>query len=195
MTLSDKAVKEFKDIFKKEYGQDLSDAEAREQGGRLVGFFEILYKQAQTEYRRKLRLKKEKIKGFYLDPTESPYTCAICGETKPGNEIWWDLNGLRCADCWRNIQEKVIPPLTWDHDNKIWIHDWQIHSDYNVHPATARKLRRLEELHGIDLKRGDGSIYCTVYLVSENKKFLKKYSKKPAMKVEYIDPKGNKIQI
>jgi hypothetical protein len=40
--LSDKAIQEFKDIFKKEYGQDLTDAEAREQGERLVKFFEIL---------------------------------------------------------------------------------------------------------------------------------------------------------
>lgn len=60
MTLSDKSVQEFKDIFKKEYGQDLTDAEAREQGERLVSFFEILYEQAQTEHRRKMRLKKGK---------------------------------------------------------------------------------------------------------------------------------------
>ena len=32
MTLSDKAVQEFKGIFKKEYRQDLIDAEVREQG-------------------------------------------------------------------------------------------------------------------------------------------------------------------
>lgn len=44
MTLSDKAVQEFKDIFKKEYGQDLTDVEAREQGERLVNFFEVLIK-------------------------------------------------------------------------------------------------------------------------------------------------------
>lgn len=40
--LSDKAVKEYKDIFKKEFGQDLIDAEAREQGERLVLFFKTL---------------------------------------------------------------------------------------------------------------------------------------------------------
>jgi len=195
MSLSQKSIDEYKKIFKEEYGQDLSDAEAREQGGRLVDFFEILYKQAQIEYRRKLRLKKEKVKGFFLDANEGQFTCAICGVTKPGNEIWWNLDGLRCADCWRNIQEKVIPPLTWDHDNKIWIHDWQIHSDYNVHPATARKIRRLGELHGRGLKRKDGLVYCTVYLVSENKEFIKKYPKKPAMKVEYVDPKGRKVEL
>lgn len=39
MILSDKSVQEFKDIFKKEYEQNLTDAEAREQGERLVNFF------------------------------------------------------------------------------------------------------------------------------------------------------------
>ena len=50
------------EIFKKEYGRDLTDAEAREQGERLVGLFEILYDQAQIDYRRTQRLKKEKIR-------------------------------------------------------------------------------------------------------------------------------------
>lgn len=42
--LSDKSVQEFKEIFKKEYGQDLTDTEAREQGERLLKYFEILIK-------------------------------------------------------------------------------------------------------------------------------------------------------
>lgn len=42
--LSDKAIQEYKEIFKNEYGQDLTDAEAREQGERLLKFFEILLK-------------------------------------------------------------------------------------------------------------------------------------------------------
>ena len=42
--LSDKAIQEYKDVFKKEFGQDLTDKEAREQGERLVKFFEILIK-------------------------------------------------------------------------------------------------------------------------------------------------------
>ena len=40
--LSDKAVQEYKEIFKNEYGQDLTDAEAREQGERLLMFFQTL---------------------------------------------------------------------------------------------------------------------------------------------------------
>jgi len=117
--LSDKAVQEFKEIFKKKYGQELTDAEARDQGERLVGFFEILYKQAQIEHRRKMRLEKEQVNGFFLDANEGPYTCAVCRGSIPENDIWWNLDGLRCRDCWRNIQEGVIPSLTYDNeDNK-----------------------------------------------------------------------------
>lgn len=176
--LSNKAVKEFKDIFKREYGQDLTDAEAQDQGERLVGFFDILYEQAQTEYRRKLRLKREKIKGFFLEASDGHYTCAICGETLPGNEIWWNSKGLRCKDCWRNIQKKVIPSLTYDSDNKVWIKEWQLQYYFGIHPSTRRKLRREGLLKGRDLKQEDGTIYCTVYIVKENEEFFKKYSKK-----------------
>ncbi len=192
--LSDKAIQEFKDIFKKEYGKDLTDAEAREQGERLVAFFDILYEQAQTEYRRELKLKKEKIKGFYLESTEGPYTCAICRENYPGNEIWWNPKGLRCRDCWRNIQKKVIPSLDYDSDNKVWIKEWQLQSDYGLHPATRSKLRREGLLIGRDLKRSNGAIYCSVYLVEENKEFFKKYQKKPTTKVEFVNPSDKKVQ-
>ena len=189
--LSDKAIEEYKKIFKEEYGQDLTDTEAREQGERLVGFFDILYQQASTEHRRKLRLKKEKIKGFYLDSEDGHYTCAICRETVPSKDIWWNLKGLRCRDCWRNIQEGIIPSLTYDSEDKVWIKEWQLQSDYNLHPATREKLRREGLLKGTDLKRKDGSIYCTVYLVKENAEFFKKYPKKPKMKVKFLN-KGQK---
>lgn len=40
--LSDKAIQEYKEIFKKEFKQELTDAEAKEQGERLVSFFSLL---------------------------------------------------------------------------------------------------------------------------------------------------------
>lgn len=42
--LSKQAVEEYQKIFKKEYGQNLTYAEAEEQGNRLLKFFEILIK-------------------------------------------------------------------------------------------------------------------------------------------------------
>ena len=191
--LSDKSVQEYKETFKKEYGQDLTDAEAREQGERLVGFFEILYKQAQTENIRKMRLKKEKVKGFFLEASDGHYTCAICRETLPGNEIWWSPKGLRCKDCWRNIQRKVIPSLTYDGDDKAWIKEWQLQSDFGLHPATRGKLRREGSLKGRDLKRKDGTIYCTIYLVKENEEFFKKHPRQDSKtKVNVVDYKEDK---
>ena len=44
MSLSDKAIQEFKEIFKKEYGKEYTDAEAREAAENLVGFFDLLIK-------------------------------------------------------------------------------------------------------------------------------------------------------
>ena len=194
--LSDKATQEYKDIFKKEFGWVLSSVEAREQGERLLGFFEILYKQAQTEHARKIRLKKEKVKGFFLEASNGYYACAICRETLSGNEIWWNPKGLRCKDCWRNIQKRVIPSLAYDSDDKVWIKEWQLQSDYGLHPATRGKLRKEGVLRGRDLKRKDGIIYCTIYLVKENKKFFKKYPKQDSkIQVTVSDSKGNKTEL
>ncbi len=143
---------------------------------------------------RKRRLKNEP-EGFFLEASEGPYTCGICQETTPGNKIWWNLDGLRCADCWRNIKESVIPPLTWDHDNEVWIKDWEIKSDYSIHPGTRKKLEREGILRGRHLKREDGTTYCTVYLVEENKEFFEKHPKKPAMKMTYTDPDGKEVEL
>lgn len=153
----------------------------------IVQFAQMAGDQEGIENVRKRRLGKEP-EGFFLEDAKDLYTCGICGQLTPGNLIWWNLDGLRCADCWRNIKQNVIPPLKYRYDDGCnWFQDWQIKSDYGVHPATARKLRREGLLKGRDLKRKDGSTYCTVYLISENQEFLRKYTKKPAMKIEFIN--------
>ena len=190
--ISDKLVQEYKNIYKKKYGQDISDSEARDQAQRLASLVEILHNQAVTEHRRELRLKKEGISGFYLESSDGIYTCGICGDSYQGNDIWWNKKGIRCRDCWSNIKKKVIPSLTYDIDNKVWIKEWQLRHDYNIHPATRSKLWRQRLLHGRDLKREDGSVYCTVYLVKENQEILKKYPKQnPDIKVIVKDSKGD----
>jgi DNA-directed RNA polymerase subunit RPC12/RpoP len=193
--LSDKLVQEYKEIFEKKYKQKLTDSEARDQAERLAGFFKILYDQAVIDHRRKLRLKKEKIRGFFLeDEPDKYYTCAICGETHAGPEIWWNTKGLRCKDCWANIKKKVIPSLGYDYENKIWLSSWRLQTDYSLHSATIGKLRRQGILKGRDLIRGDGIKYCTVYLIKENEKFFKKYPKKPSMKIRFVKPQQKSSQ-
>lgn len=52
--LSNEAVQKYKNIFKKEFGQDLTDVEAREQGKRLVLFFKTLI---EIDQKKKQRVK------------------------------------------------------------------------------------------------------------------------------------------
>lgn len=189
MRLSDKSVQDFREIFKKEYNKELTDDEARESAQNIFNVYELLFDLAMIQLRREKRLKTEKIKGFFLEAGHF-YTCNICGETREGNEIWWSKKGNHCADCWHNIQNKVIPDLANDSDNKVYIKDWQLKSYYGIHPMTARKMRRLGELVGRDLKRKDGRTYCNVYLVKENKQFFETHPKKPKIKVIYRDPTG-----
>jgi len=139
------------------------------------------------ERMRKRRLKKEP-EGFFLNDGGRGYTCGICGEPHDGEDIWWREDGLRCRNCWQNIKKGVIPILDLDKENweqEDFIKSWQIKSHYGVHPATAGKLRREGLLVGRDLKNSEGRIYCTIYLVSENKKFLKKYPKQSKNAVEF----------
>lgn len=163
-----------------------------------VRLAEMRGEQEGIEAVRKRRLEKEP-EGFFLD-TDGYYNCGICYEGHYGNEIWWNLDGIRCADCWRNIKEGVIPPLKkhmFDNEDE-WISTSQLKSRHNIHPSSVKKLRREGLLHGRDLKRANGSIYETVYLVSENKEFLKKYPRikeKENTSILTLDIEGHAVQI
>jgi len=163
---------------KKEQKQQIDYEKDRKYGyDNYVQLARMMGKHEGIENMRKRRLEKEP-EGFFLEATESPYTCGICGELTPGNTTWWNLDGLRCKDCWRNIQEEVIPSLKHRYDNDdTYLQDWQIQSDYGVHPATRSKLKREGLLKGRYLKNEKGQVYYTVYLASENQEFLKKYPK------------------
>jgi len=44
MKLSNEAIKEFKEIYKREFGKIISDEEAQEKGQNLLSFFKIIYR-------------------------------------------------------------------------------------------------------------------------------------------------------
>lgn len=131
-----------------------------------------------TERIRTRRLKNEP-DGFYLNDGGRGYNCGICRRSHDGEDIWWRPDGLRCRDCWRNIQEGVIPVL--DLDKEWWEEEHFDKYDVEkrgVKPSSIKKLRREGVLVGRDLKDISGHVYWTVFLVSENKKFLEDYPRK-----------------
>lgn len=160
----------------------------------LVQLARLLGEQQAIENIRKRKLIKEP-EGFFLESTESSYTCGICGEQHYGEDIWWRSDGLRCRDCWRNIKEGVIPMFDLDAEwwEKEFIKEWEISSEYSIHPSTRKKFERQGILKGRNLKNENGNIYCTIYLISENEGFLKSYPKTPNKDVNLTWSEKDKV--
>lgn len=137
-----------------------------------------------AEYEATKRIRTRRLKnepdGFYLNDGGLGYTCKICRRSHNGEDIWWRPDGLRCRDCWRNIQEGVIPVL--DLDKEWWEEEhftkFEVDYYYGVKTQSIKKLRREGVLVGRDLKDENGYIYETVFLASENQKFLKDHPRK-----------------
>lgn len=144
---------------------------------------------------RKRRLTKDP-EGFFLEGNDDFYQCGICGDSMPAIKTWWNLDGVRCADCQRSIKEGIIPSEIHKNSN-LYIKDWELTSknDFGLASSTIRKLKRTGLLHGRELKREDGKVYFTVYLMNENKEFLKKYKRKPTPEWIITDLLGNKVNI
>lgn len=150
--------------------------------------------QEAIENIRTKRLEKES-NGFCLNASEGTFSCRVCSTSVSGKNAWWDLNGIKCLDCQRNIRAGIIPAEICKHD-EIWIKDWQLHSHYGVRPSTARKLRKQGLLQGRDLKKSYGVIYFTVYLINENQAFLENHPKiESKIKITYTRKDGKSIKL
>ncbi|MDP3974041.1 MAG: hypothetical protein Q8P92_04380 [Candidatus Daviesbacteria bacterium] len=141
---------------------------------------------------RKRRLEKEP-DGFLLEGDEI-YTCMVCKENTPGNRIWWNLDGITCFDCHLNIKNGSIP-VEVVKNSDIWLQNWQIADECSLHTSTIQKLRRQGVLKGKELTREDGTSYCTIYLIDENKEFFEKHPRKPRQRMVITDLLGNKIEL
>lgn len=75
MEISQKAVDEFKEIYRKKEGKELSDSEAYEAASNLLGFCKLIMDLSMEEARRERQLKKEP-NGFLLP--DKGYSCCIC---------------------------------------------------------------------------------------------------------------------
>jgi len=139
MSLSDKAIKEFQEIYKKKYGKDISPEEARDAGERLVGLFEILFDSHVAELRLKEKL-KDHPKGFSLMNGET-YNCGICHAQIKDEELWYDKWGKKCLACQDAVNKKIIPGRIC-YNNKDWYAAWELDSHFKLKAATVRKLIR-----------------------------------------------------
>lgn len=178
---------------KKEASKIDSEKRMKYESNPLVQLAKMAGKHEAIENLRKKRLIHEP-DGFTLEESEGKYNCRVCNKYVSGEDAWWDLNGIKCIDCQRNIKEGVVPAEICTDDDS-WIKEWQMKSDFSIHAGTVKKLKREGILHGRDLKTEGGIIYYTVYLIAENKEFLEKYPRKPKIKMTMVDSKGHEIKL
>jgi hypothetical protein len=178
MSLSKKAIDEFKEIYKKEYGKELNDEEAFDSATNLLNFFEALYKSAEAEYFRKCRLKEEP-EGFHL--TDDVYDCSICGTQISGETSWYDKWGMKCLLCQKAVKEGIVPSFVCK-DSDSWYAIWQLEDKFGIKHQTAKKMVRLGKLKARIVPYEDGSPYKYVFLKKENPHLIDPGRKSPAEK-------------
>lgn len=168
--ISPKHVQEFKELMKKEYGVEYTDAQAHEGATNLLGLFEVLYEVSKKDYFRKQKL-KDSPKGFPIDD-DGTYSCFICHESISTANGWYDKYGLKCLTCQRAVDRKIIPAIVFK-NRKAWFTDWELQSKLNLHSSTIRKLVKENKIKPREVKTEDGRTHYRIYLFKENQEFLK----------------------
>ena len=135
MQLPEKAIEEFKAIWKKEYDTELSDEEAQKYSHDLMQFTKCLFDMSVKEMKREDRLKKEP-KGFSLDGVG--YTCSICSGSTRRDESWYDKYGIKCLTCQKGINKKQIP-ASMAKNEEAWYSTYDLESRFNLKSPTIRK--------------------------------------------------------
>lgn len=125
----------------------------------------------EWEEKEKARAKKleENPKGFLLDG--AGYTCAICKESTPQGDNWYDKWGVKCLVCQWAIDKGEVPAsLAKNKDSWYSRHDFEYY--FNVKGPTLNKWTRTGIVTPrIVSKYGEGT-HTQVFLIKDNKDFL-----------------------
>lgn len=166
--LSDEHVQEFKRIFKEEYDKELTDAEAREYGGKLVGLFEILHRGVMEEEGWKRRLETEP-KGFAL--SGNGRNCAICGHSTREDTNWYDKWGIKCLTCQSAIDKKLIPgSIARSRDNRY--SPYELEDRFGIKTVVQRKWVKEGVLKARIVPTANDRVHYYIFLIKDNKDFL-----------------------
>lgn len=161
MHISKEQLEEFKRIYKKEYGDELTDDEAYDAAYRVAGFAKLAFDFYVEDKIRKQKLKKDP-KGFSLEGV-GVYTCPICGRSTPANEMWYDKYGQKCIICQKAIDKRIIPGNICKNED-LWYSTWEFDSYFKMKTPTVNKLVRQNILRA----RIIPDINCSIFLIKDN---------------------------
>ncbi len=165
---SDKAIQEFKDIYEKEQGREISWQEASEMAHSMLGFAKIIYDLAEKEFHYKQRLKKEP-KGFHLEG--KGYTCVICHNSMSDQETWYDKFGLKCLVCQKAIDKKIIPGSVVK-NAESWYSTYDLESRFNIDRHILKKFIKEGILKPKVVLNDTGKPRVQIFLIKDNKDTL-----------------------
>jgi hypothetical protein len=171
MDLPDEAIKEYKEIYKKDFGKELSDSEANESIEQLAQLFRVLY-DAHIEQCRKNRKLKEYPKGYRLDASEGTYTCIVCGRCVTGSDVWWDKSGPKCDFCQKALWKKIYPRSVCKDKYDTCYATWELERIFGIKPPTARKLIREGKIKARIIPDDNGRPHHYVILKKENPRLV-----------------------
>jgi len=168
MELSKERIEEFKEIYKKEFGKDLSDQEAYEAAHNLAGFAELLFDLWVKDQARKKQLEKSP-KGFHLEGVG--YTCFVCGDSVSNEQTWYDKYGIKCMICQRAIDRKEIPPSVAKNKDS-WYSRYDMESNFNLKTPTLRKWIKEGIIKARTVTNDGQGTHVQIFLIKDNKDFL-----------------------
>jgi len=164
MEISKKAVESFKKLMKDKYNKEYTDREAYEGASSLLGFYNALIKSAESELRKKRKL-KEFPKGFHVD--DGTYNCRVCRRHVTGEESWYDKYGVKCMTCQKALDEGVIPSFICINNDSFY-RTWELERKFGIKHQTARKFVREGSLKARIILNEEGKPYEYIFLKKEN---------------------------
>lgn len=168
MELSDKRIKEFKEIFEKEHKKEISWDEARDGVYSLMRFAELMYDQAVIEHQRNLKLKKHP-RGFHLEG--AGYRCFICGDSISNEETWYDKWGIKCLVCQKAIDKKIIPSSAAKND-KSWYSPYDLEDRFGINKHVMKRFIKENILKPRIVPASTGNPHAYLFLIKDNKDTL-----------------------
>ncbi len=180
MSLSEKAIKDFQEVYKKKNGKELPYEEAADATNRLAGLFEILIKSHFEDLKRKEKL-KEFPKGYAIEGEGR--TCPICGHSMR-EKLWYDKYGFKCMICQGSVNRKEIPGST-ALNRESWYSKYDLESDFNLKGPKLRSWIKQGIIKARTVTHDGKGCHVQLFLIKDNKDFLppKKLVKSQLVKV------------
>lgn len=150
--VSEKSLKEFKELCVKEGIKYDNEEEYRSAANNLVNFMGTLVEIDMEERQRRQRLEKEPI-GFALEGNGR--NCSLCHRTVYEGNGWYDKWGFKCMNCQDAVNKKKIPgSLCGDWKNEKYVTDSTLSFKSGLHTQTIRKLIRNDKINARHIPNG-----------------------------------------